>query len=109
VIALSAEGAGWDAWETQHTIGNLCCGLAGQAYALLNLYRHTNEPIWLTRASELTHRAASVVNDAGPGTLAEQLALRPESLYKGELGIIALDSDLNRPEFARMPMFEPEP
>jgi len=103
-----AEGAAWNAWETRHAIGNLCCGIAGQAYALLNLYRHTKEAVWLRRAFELAGRAASVASDASLQTQLDQLALRPESLYKGELGIIVLDSDLNQPEFARMPMFEPE-
>jgi hypothetical protein len=36
----------------------------------------------------------------------EQLALRPESLYKGELGILLLATELEHPQEARMPMFE---
>ena len=38
----------------------------------------------------------------------EQFALRPESLYKGELGIAVLAADLERPEQACMPLFEIE-
>jgi len=91
-----AEGAAWNAWETKHPIGNLCCGIAGQAYALLNLYRHTGEGVWLRRARELSRLAATASGD------------RAESLYKGALGVIVLDCDLNQPEYARMPMFESE-
>jgi len=91
-----AEGAAWNAWETRHAIGNLCCGMAGQAYSLLNLYRHTGEEAWLGRARELLRMTPTAQDD------------RPESLYKGTIGILVLESDLNRPEQARMPMFEAE-
>ena len=76
-----------------------------QAYALLNLYRHTGEAIWLWRACDLSRNAAEAAMYASSRE-SRELALRPESLHKGELGIIVLDSDLNHPEFARMPMFE---
>ena len=91
-----AEGAAWNAWETRHSIGNLCCGMAGQAYSLLNLYRHTGEAVWLVRARELLRMASPAEDD------------RPESLYKGVLGLLVLEGDLERPEQARMPMFEAE-
>ena len=42
-----AEQAGLDAWESDGQIGNLCCGYGGQAYALLNLYKHTGDQRWL--------------------------------------------------------------
>ncbi|HVR98846.1 MAG TPA: lanthionine synthetase LanC family protein, partial [Thermoanaerobaculia bacterium] len=42
-----AEGAAWHAWEDPDTSGNLCCGLAGRAYALLHLHRHGGGPEWL--------------------------------------------------------------
>src|ERR1017187_8368600 len=32
-----AEKAAWNAWELREGLGNLCCGLVGQAYALLNV------------------------------------------------------------------------
>jgi serine/threonine-protein kinase len=98
-----AEGAAWHAWETPGPIGNLCCGMAGQAYSLLNLYRHTGDAIWLRRARDTARLAAA--ESGGRGGLAE-LELRPESLYKGDLGIAVLEADLRRPEQAHMPMFE---
>jgi eukaryotic-like serine/threonine-protein kinase len=103
-----AEGAAWDAWKTPSQIGNLCCGMAGQGYALLRLYRHTGDAAWLGRAQTTMHRAATVAHDARSRPDYEQLARRPESLYKGDLGILVLAADLECPEHACMPLFEPE-
>ncbi|HEY6252690.1 MAG TPA: lanthionine synthetase LanC family protein [Candidatus Angelobacter sp.] len=103
-----AEGAAWNAAEAPSPIGNLCCGMAGQAYALLNLYRHTGETAWLERAREAAHHAVVVTNEASKRPDYKWFALRPESLYKGELGIVLLHADLERPEQACMPLFEVE-
>ncbi|HEY6350135.1 MAG TPA: lanthionine synthetase LanC family protein [Candidatus Angelobacter sp.] len=103
-----AEGAGWNAAEIPSPIGNLCCGMAGQAYALLNLYRHTGETAWLSRAREATRHAVVVTREASKSPDYKEFALRPESLYKGDLGIVLLAADLERPERACMPMFELE-
>jgi serine/threonine protein kinase len=103
-----AEGAAWNAWERRHPMGNLCCGMAGQAYSLLNLYQHTHDTAWLRRARELTRLAAAAASEKPSQDAYSMLALRPESLYKGELGIIVLDSDLIQPDYARMPVFEAE-
>jgi eukaryotic-like serine/threonine-protein kinase len=91
-----AEGAAWNAWETPSPIGNLCCGSAGQAYALLNFHRHTGEEIWLERARHLAEIATEPRHE------------RPESLFRGALGIVVLASDLEQPTYARMPIFESE-
>lgn len=103
-----AEGAAWNAWETPSPIGNLCCGMAGQAYALLNLYKHTGESAWLARARDAASYAVVATNEARNRREHEQMALRPESLYKGELGIAVLAADLEHPEHACMPLFELE-
>jgi serine/threonine-protein kinase len=103
-----AERAGFDVAESKNPLGNLCCGYAGQAYALVNLYKHTLDRSWLRRAQNQAQLAArSMVALAQAGT-DRQLALRTESLYKGELGIAVLASDLQNPEFAAMPFFESE-
>ena len=52
-----AEGAAWNAWEEPDPNGSLCCGLAGRAYAMLNVYRSTGERQWLDRAHVLGNRA----------------------------------------------------
>jgi serine/threonine-protein kinase len=101
-----AEGAAWHAWEARTGPPSLCCGLGGQAYALLRLYRHSGDSIWLTRARELfTQAAAAAAQQHGQEPLS--LDSRPESLYKGELGLAVLEADLEQPKFARMPLFEP--
>lgn len=75
---------------------DLCCGAAGRAYALLNLYRHTGAPEWLSAARRLANFAAAFKGDS----------LRTNSLWKGELGVAVLIADLESPENARMPFFE---
>jgi len=94
-----AEQAAWNAWEDSSGCYDLCCGLAGRAYALLNLYKHTGERAWLKRAHELAHRA--VVSARSP-------EMPPHSLYKGEVGIALLVADLANPEGSAMPFFEEE-
>jgi hypothetical protein len=94
-----AEGAAWNAWEAPDGGGTLCCGLAGRAYALLNLYRHGGGPEWLARTRDLADRAARAV---------ERGSEAPDSLYRGSVGVAVLAADLARPEGAAMPFFEAE-
>lgn len=95
-----ARGAAWDSWDAPDRISQLCCGLAGRAYALLNLWRLTAEPQWLTRARELAWRGAN--EGQAPGE-------HPHSLYKGDLGLAVLAADLERPFEAAQPFFEGSP
>jgi serine/threonine-protein kinase len=101
-----AEKAGFDTWESEGQIGNLCCGYAGQAYALLNLYRHTGDKAWLHRSQALTQRAARSTMEMPNVGAHQELISRPESLYKGEMGIAVLAAELEKPEFAAMPFFD---
>jgi hypothetical protein len=94
-----AEKAAWNTWEDPDTIGDLCCGLAGRAYALLDLYKYTGERDWLYRAQELANRAAISIKSS---------AIRNDSLYKGEIGVAVLAVDVFRPEASCMPLFEQE-
>lgn len=91
-----AELAAWNTWEEPLNTGDLCCGTAGRAYALLNLYRHTGEREWLGRAKMLGNHAATAV----------EKSLRRHALWKGDFGIAVLIADLESPETARMPLFE---
>jgi serine/threonine-protein kinase len=93
-----AVGAAFESSDSPETAGSLCCGLAGRGYALLNLYRHTGETLWLDRARDLAHRAA---------TASRTHEEYPHSLWKGTLGIAALAVDLERPEQSATPFFEP--
>jgi serine/threonine-protein kinase len=97
-----AVRAGWNAWETTDGLIDLCCGATGRAYALLNLYRHTGDAAWLTRARSL--------HDGLVSGLARKRAApsHPLSLYKGKTGLTLLSVDLDRPESAAMPLFESE-
>jgi serine/threonine-protein kinase len=95
-----AQKAAWSAYEGQAAApGDLCCGLAGRAYALLNLYRHTGETAWLTRARLLADRAVANVRTH---------ALRRDSLYKGDIGVAVLLADLQAPAHATMALYDAE-
>ena len=100
-----AERVGLDAWESDNSIGSLCCGFAGQAYASLNLYKRTDDKTWLHRAQAHAQRAArSMLATSTGGGSSERM----DSLYKGGLGVAVLAADLEKPEFAAMPFFERE-
>lgn len=94
-----AQLAGWGAYEGAPGSGDLCCGFAGRAYALLALYKHTGDTTWLTRARVLADQAATSI---GAGSLSR------DSLYKGEIGVALLAADLEQPEHASMPLYESE-
>jgi serine/threonine-protein kinase len=94
-----AEGAAWNTWEAPDRNGNLCCGLAGRAYALLHLWRHGGDAEWLDRARELADRAAREIGDTTDA---------PDGLFRGLPGVAALSADLARPETAALPLFEEE-
>ncbi len=91
-----AEGAALDTYGNPDPATNLCCGLAGRGYALLNMYRATNDAAWLERAAELGVRVHR------PGVQ------RSLSLYKGDAGPALLAAELQSPEIAAMPLFELE-
>jgi len=94
-----AEGAAWNAWESPEGSGNLCCGFAGRAYALLNFHRHGGGEEWLARARGLADRAAAAL---------ERGVDNPHSLFWGETGVAVLAADLARPAGAAFPFFEEE-
>ena len=95
-----ARRAALNAYEEPPAIGDLCCGAAGRAYAMLDLYRHTGDGLWVDRARGLADRAA---------TLIREWSLRRDSLYKGEIGVALLAADLDEPERSCMPLFDKEP
>lgn len=94
-----ASRAGWFACDHPSRSADLCCGLAGRAFALLALYRHTGEQAWLGCAQALAARAAKVPDSDFK---------RPYSLYRGRLGVATLLLELERPERAVMPFFAAE-
>ena len=78
----------------------MCCGAAGRAYAMLDLYRHTGDGLWVDRARGLADRAA---------TLIREWSMHRDSLYKGEIGVALLAAELDEPERSCMPLFDKEP
>ena len=91
-----AEEAAIHTLEEPAQIADLCCGASGRAYAVLNVYRHTGERVWLSGARRLANAA----------TACSAKPLRANSLWKGELGVAVLIADLQSPENSRMPFFE---
>lgn len=100
-FAQLAERAAWLA-DVPAGVSSLCCGSAGQAYAVLNQYRSSGDERWLRRAMQLAADAASQGALAGDATT-------PLSLYKGHAGLALLAVELEAPGRAAMPLFEFEP
>jgi serine/threonine-protein kinase len=97
-----AELAAEDAWATQLEVTHLCCGAAGNAYGLLNLYRFTGDRVWLDRARTLTERAAAKALQGPSPSDPEPV----HSLFRGDLGIAVLIADLERPDESAIPLYE---
>ena len=98
-LAAASAASVWVAFDSGgRRNGSLCCGHAGEAYALLGLYRHTGDAVWLERARRLAEAAA-----AG----ARRTELR-SSLYKGDVGIALLAEELSQPELSCTPVFDNE-
>jgi serine/threonine-protein kinase len=96
-----AERAAYDAWTGGGSGHSLCCGFTGQAYAQIQLFQETGDSVWLARARELAERAAEMALSLAAGN---QESL-PMSLYKGDIGVAVLVSELEQPEWAAHPFF----
>jgi eukaryotic-like serine/threonine-protein kinase len=75
---------------------SLCCGYAGQGFAMLAFHRTTGESELLRLASLLSERAVQFASNT----------TRPGSLYKGDVGVALLIQELSQPCSARMPLVE---
>ncbi len=94
--ADAALGCAEAAWTGHERVPTLCCGLAGQSYAMLVAHELSGEAIWLSRAHELATRAAREVGTRW---------CLPNSLWKGDVGVALLAADLEQPQRACMPLF----
>lgn len=100
-----AIAAGRHVWNEPGTAWDLCCGTGGGAYAMLALYRHTGDTVWLRRARSLGDRSVEAARRViASGTLADR-----GGLMRGVLGVAVLDEELRNPQYARMPAFELAP
>ncbi|MCF2517617.1 protein kinase domain-containing protein [Dyadobacter sp. CY351] len=77
--------------------GSLCCGRSGECYALLSVYNATKNDFYLTEAKRIAKQMLPHIYSG---------QMRNHSLYKGNIGAAVLFEELERPEFARMPLFE---
>lgn len=77
--------------------GSLCCGKSGECYALLSIYNATKDDFYLIEARRIAKQMLPHIYSG---------QMRNHSLYKGNIGPAVLFEELNRPEFARMPLFE---
>ena len=93
-----AHAASWASWESAEPAETLCCGVAGRGYALLNMYRACGDAVWVDRARDLVTRAARAPRTEDP---------YGHSLYKGRFGLAVLAAEIELPDEARMPFFEP--
>jgi serine/threonine-protein kinase len=81
----------------QHDHTNLCCGMTGTAYALMQLHAVTGEKKYAEETERIKQHI--LLNwTMQPG--------RNNSLYKGEPGIGVFLCELNKPSLLRMPLFE---
>jgi hypothetical protein len=94
-LKLAAAAAEYT-WRVRNPDASLCCGATGDGYAFLNLYRATGNKLWLQRARRSAEAALNVDR-------------YNYSLFVGKAGVVALLSDLERPEGAWMPLFERAP
>jgi serine/threonine-protein kinase len=94
-----AVAAAFATFEGQGPNTTLCCGQAGHVFALLNMYRHTQEKTWLRSASERL-QSALARNDAMPG------GRWSHSLYRGEVGLALAAVEIAYPDEARHPLYE---
>jgi eukaryotic-like serine/threonine-protein kinase len=97
-----AKGAANDAFFRREEGLTLCCGLTGNTYSQLALYKRTGDRSWLENALELAEIA---VRKTQIMTLADK-PRAPLSLYKGDLGLAVLVAELERPEISALPFFE---
>ncbi|MFF4760816.1 lanthionine synthetase LanC family protein [Streptomyces sp. NPDC001292] len=94
-----AAAAAFATFEDQAPNSTLCCGQAGHVFALLNMYRHTQEEAWLRLASERLYSALADHDAVSGGQWSH-------SLYRGEVGLALAAVEIEQPDEARHPLFE---
>jgi serine/threonine protein kinase len=89
------ERAAWGVWESRIPMGNLCCGAAGQAAALAAFACAAAEPRWRKRAVEL-------LQNLKPRWPKDD---HPQSLFRGELGLLLVRLECESGASARFPVW----
>ena len=99
-----AMASALDAWTHDTMASSLCCGAAGRAYAMLAAFRVSGDREWVKRAYRLADRAI----ERAEGRPRDPALGSPDGLMRGDGGIAVLLEELALPEWARMPIVEPE-
>ena len=94
-----AERFAWHCWEDPANVPNLCCGLAGRAYALAYYSQVTNSKIWHQRALKLIDQAMKQREQIDT----EEMPMH--SLYKGQLGVALAAIEIETGKKYSMPFF----
>ncbi len=92
-----AERAALECASSPGGLHSLCCGAAGQAYALLSMYRMSGDRLWLDAARRKTTEAVRYSTQSARN---EEL---PFSLYKGDVGLALLCAEMEYPDATTMP------
>jgi serine/threonine-protein kinase len=85
--------------EGSSTGYDLCCGDAGRAYALLNLFRSTKDQRWYDASLDATKQG---ILKAKVGNTSNAYDF---SLFKGQIGLACVAADVLGPR-GQMPAFE---
>jgi len=92
-LRLARDAARFTLTYVDDAPADLCCGLAGRAYALLAMDRIAPGRAWFEHACAMASRAAaSMLEACGPW---------PNGLYKGYPGLVCLARDLSEPSAKR--------
>lgn len=79
---------------------SICHGISGNALAILHVYQHTKDPLYLQRAFKL----AEIIMDDRPHEF--RTPDRPLSLYEGTAGVICFLLNLLEPEKSSFPGYQ---
>ena len=97
-----ARAAAWNVLDEPNPLSFLCCGAAGSAFAMLELYRHTGDTVWLDHARRFEADAVRIELEEPRGSR------NLHGLYRGRLGVGLLVTEMLDPEGASMPLFGEE-
>ena len=81
---------------------SICHGIAGNALAILHLYQHTKDPLYMYRACKF----AEIIMDDRPHEF--RTPDRPLSLFEGTAGVIFFLLNLLDPEKSTFPGYQIE-
>lgn len=79
---------------------SICHGISGNALAILHLYQHTKDPLYMHRACKL----AEIIMDDRPHEF--RTPDRPLSMFEGTAGVICFLLNLLDPERSSFPGYQ---